>query len=151
MMLFTIGFEAPDIFIRKYQMKVLLILFGIFLALPMTFRATRDLLGPWVADAAGDPTGAGFLFHSLVLAVLVIGTSNIVSSFVLPTGEAVPECHAPGPSPESACLDKIKFAPEDVGKKCQVDGDPKGVALGWVQPDMVSCNYTHPAPASIKH
>jgi hypothetical protein len=129
---------------------ILLVLFGIFLALPATFRATRDILGDWVADSSGDPTGPGFFFHALVLTILVLGFSKTVSTFVLPSGEAIAECRAPGPSPESPCLEKPKFSTEDVGKKCQVDGDPKGVALGWVQPDLVTCNYTA-SPTSIKH
>lgn len=138
---------------RKYQMKVpliLLVLFGIFLALPATFRATRDILGDWVADVSGDPTGPGFFFHALVLTVIVLGFSKTISTFVLPSGEAIAECHAPGPSPESLCREPIKFSPEDVGHKCHVDGDPKGVALGWVQPDLITCNYTSPPPTSIK-
>ena len=129
---------------------ILLVLFGIFLALPATFRTTRDLLGPWVADPAGDPTGAGFFFHALVLTILVLGFSKTISTFILPSGEAVSECRAPGPSPESPCNEKLKFATEDVGRKCHVDGDPKGVALGWVQPDLITCNYTSPPPQSIK-
>ena len=60
---------------------ILLVLFGIFLALPPTFRATRDLLGDWVADASGDPTGPGFLFHAIVLTILVLGFSKTVSTF----------------------------------------------------------------------
>lgn len=129
---------------------ILLVLFGIFLALPATFRATRDLLGPWVADSAGDPTGPGFFFHALVLTILVLGFSKTISTFVLPSGEAIAECRAPGPSPESPCREKPKFSTEEVGKKCQADGDPKGVALGWVQPDLVTCNYTAP-PTTINH
>jgi hypothetical protein len=149
--MFTIDFSGPDIFIRKYQMKVpliLLVLFGIFLALPATFRTTRDLLGPWVADSSGDPSGPGFFFHALVLTVLVLGFSKTVSTFILPSGEAGPVCYAPGPSPESRCLERLKFDASEVGKKCHVDGDPKGVALGWVQPDLVTCDYT-PPPASF--
>lgn len=130
---------------------ILLVIFGIFMALPATFRTTRDLLGPWVADAAGDPTGAGFFFHALVLTVFVLGFSKTISTFVLPSGEAIATCHAPGPSPESACMEKPKFDTEDVGKKCQVDGDPKGVALGWVQPDLVTCGFSAPPPTNIKH
>ena len=60
---------------------ILLVLFGIFLALPATFRTTRDLLGPWVADSAGDPTGPGFFFHALVLTVFVLGFSKTISTF----------------------------------------------------------------------
>ena len=128
---------------------ILLVLFGIFLALPATFRMTRDILGDWVADASGDPSGPGFFFHALVLTIMVLGFSKTVVTFVLPSGEAIAECHAPGPSPESPCSEKLKFAAEDVGKKCQVDGDPKGVALGWVQPDQVTCSYAAP-PVTIK-
>lgn len=127
-------------------MKVLLILFGIFLALPMTFRATRDLLGPWVADAAGDPTGAGFVFHALVLAVLVIGTSKTISMF-RPADAADARCAAPGPSPDT-CATQWTFDQEQVGKKCHVKGDPKSAYLGWVQPDRVTCDFTAP-PAGI--
>ena len=123
---------------------ILLVLFGIFLALPATFRATRDILGPWVASADGDPTGPGFVFHALVLTIFVLGFSKTISTFVLPSGEAAAVCHAPGPSPDSPCAVQPKFDVEDVGKKCAVDGDPKGVALGWVQPDLVTCNYTAP-------
>ena len=127
---------------------ILLVLFGIFLALPATFRATRDILGDWVADSSGDPTGPGFFFHALVLTVLVLGFSKTISTFVLPSGVAVAACHAPGPSPESKCREPLKFDMEDVGKRCTGPKDPKEAAFGWVQPDLVTCDYT-PPPASF--
>jgi hypothetical protein len=123
---------------------ILLVIFGIFLSLPATFRTTRDLLGSWVADAQGDPTGAGFFFHSLVLVIVVLGFSKTVSTFVQPAF-AKPMCKVAGaPSSSSPCPAPETFDPSDVGQKCRTSTDPKGVALGWVQPDLVSCNFNAP-------
>lgn len=112
-------------------MKVLLILFGIFLALPMTFRATRDLLGPWVADAAGDPTGAGFLFHALVLAVLVIGTSKTISMFKGENNRA-----------ERGARGKYTMDDFTSGRPCAAS--PGSEYTGVVQSDLTTCS---PSPA----
>lgn len=60
---------------------ILLVIFGLFLALPVTFRASRDVLGDWVADSSGDPTGAGFGFHALVLTIIVLGFGRTISTF----------------------------------------------------------------------
>ena len=128
---------------------ILLVLFGIFLSLPVTFRTTRDLLGPWVADSAGDPTGPGFIFHALVLTVLVLGFSKTVSTLVMPPDAVDPVCSAPGPSPNS-CLTDWKFTGDQVGKKCHVKGDSKSSYLGWVQPDL-ACSFDAPPPTNIKH
>lgn len=123
---------------------ILLVLFGIFLALPATFRATRDILGDWVADSSGDPTGPGFFFHALVLTILVLGFSKTVSTFVQPAF-AKPTCKVNGTQVmlgDSPCPSPMMFDASDVGQKCRAPSDSKGVALGWVQPDLVTCNYT---------
>jgi hypothetical protein len=143
--MFTIDLRASDIFIRKYQMKVpliLLVLFGIFLALPATFRATRDLLGPWVADAGGDPTGLGFFFHALVLTILVLGFSKTISTFKGGDGKA----HRDGKS-------RFSFKDYEDGLSCQTPSDSAAPATaegqrftGRIKPDLKTCA---PAPSPV--
>jgi hypothetical protein len=139
--MFTIDLRAPDIFIRKYQMKVpliLLVLFGIFLALPATFRTTRDLLGPWVADSAGDPTGTGFFFHALVLTILVLGFSKTVSTFKGADGNAYRDGK-----------NNFSFKDYEDGLPCQTPSDSTADGLkftGRIKQDLKTCA---PAPSPV--
>lgn len=131
---------------------ILLVLFGIFLALPATFRTTRGILGDWVADSSGDPTGPGFFFHALVLTILVLGFSKTVSTFVQPAF-AKPTCKVNGTQVvlgDSPCPSPMMYDATDAGQKCRAPSDAKGVALGWVQPDLVTCNYTAPPAQALR-
>jgi hypothetical protein len=138
MMLFTIDLRASDIFIRKYQMKVpliLLVLFGIFLSLPATFRTTRDLMGPWIADSAGDPTGPGFLFHALVLTILVLGLSKTISTFAGENNKA--ERNAKG---------AYTMNDYETGRQCASPSEstppgspPAPAYTGVIQSDLTTC------------
>jgi hypothetical protein len=114
---------------------ILLVLFGIFLALPATFRATRDLLGPWVADAGGDPTGLGFFFHALVLTILVLGFSKTLSTFAGENNKAYRDA-------------KGKYTTRDLsdGRQCATPSEstPPGASpapafTGIIQSDLVTC------------
>jgi hypothetical protein len=114
---------------------ILLVLFGIFLALPATFRATRDILGDWVADSSGDPTGPGFFFHALVLTILVLGFSKTVSNYAAENNKA--ERNARG-----------KYTSRDLkdGRQCATPSEstppgapPAAAYTGVIQDDLVTC------------
>ena len=113
---------------------ILLVLFGIFLALPATFRATRDILGDWVADTSGDPTGPGFFFHALVLTILVLGFSKTVSTF---KGE--------GNNAERGPRGTYTMNDLTSGRQCATPSEstpgapPAQVYTGVIQSDLVTC------------
>lgn len=117
---------------------ILLVLFGIFLALPATFRATRDILGPWVAGADGDPTGPGFLFHALVLTILVLGFSKTISTFKGYDGNAYRDGK-----------NKFSYKDYEAGLACQTPSDVTSDALkftGRIKADLKTCA---PAPSPV--
>ena len=114
---------------------ILLVLFGIFLASPATFRATRDVLGPWVADASGDPTGPGFFLHALVLTILVLGFSKTISTYAGENNKAYRDRRG-------------KYTTRDLndGRRCATPSEstPPGAApapayTGIIQSDLVTC------------
>ena len=111
---------------------ILLVLFGIFLSLPATFRTTRDLLGPWVADSAGDPTGPGFIFHALVLTVLVLGFSKTVSMYKGENNRA-----------ERGTRGKYTMDDFTSGRPCATQS-PATEYTGVIQSDLMTCS---PSPA----
>lgn len=126
----------------------LLILFGMLLSLPMTYKATRAVFGSWVAGTNGTPERGGLLLHGFLLVVLLTVWSRTVSTFVQPAF-AKPVCKVNGaPSSVSPCPSPATFDSSDVGQKCRAPNDPKGVALGWVQPDLVTCSYKAPPPVA---
>ena len=117
---------------------ILLVLFGIFLALPATFRTTRDLLGPWVADSSGDPTGPGFFLHALVLTILVLGFSKTVSTFRGADGNAYRDGK-----------NNFSFKDYEDGLPCQTPSDSTADGLkftGRIKQDLKTCA---PAPSPV--
>jgi hypothetical protein len=114
---------------------ILLVLFGIFLSLPATFRATRDLLGSWVADSSGDPTGPGFFFHALVLTILVLGLSKTISTFAGENNKA--ERNAKG---------AYTMNDYETGRQCASPSEstppgapPAPAYTGVIQSDLTTC------------
>jgi hypothetical protein len=52
------------------QKKIVPFVAFYIVANPMTFKAVRGILGPWVASAEGLPTQAGVLLHALVFVIV---------------------------------------------------------------------------------
>jgi hypothetical protein len=117
---------------------ILLVLFGIFLALPATFRATRDVLGEWVANSTGEPTGPGFFFHALVLTILVLGFGKTISTFKGADGNAYRDGK-----------NNFSFKDFEDGLACQTPSDATADGLkftGKIRPDLKTC-VPAPSPA----
>lgn len=129
---------------------ILVLIFTLFMALPATFRASRDLFGSWVSDASGSPSGAGLALHAAFVTLLFLLTQRSISTFI-ENGRAYSTCkdvappNTPPPSMVSpGCLTQETFDTEDIGVRCHIKGDPANTFYGWVQPDLVTCNKTPP-------
>jgi hypothetical protein len=122
-----------------------LIIIVFLVSLPVTFKLTHRIFGNLVSNAAGAPTGLGFLIHALVALGLLMLT-QVRSEGAIGSVRAIPECLTR--SPDGSCPPgSSRFAQTDVCHACRLPGE-KGKASGYVYPDLLTCGQNPPPPGS---
>lgn len=62
---------------KQIKLSLLSALIFLLISSPEMYRVTSNVLGSWIANAAGCPTAAGLLTHTVVFGLIVYALMKI--------------------------------------------------------------------------